>query len=65
MPSMKHEARIRDHVEDEPLADAVARARSMYAAGEGCEHRVVSEWLLTWGKPGRKPFKEWLDAWDG
>jgi hypothetical protein len=43
----------------------IDRAREMLAAGIGVEHAVVSEWLLTWGTPGRKPFKEWLANWNG
>lgn len=61
---MKHEGSIRGS-DEETLADAVVRARSMYAAGEGVDHRVVDEWLLTWGAPDRKRFKDWLDAWNG
>ncbi len=62
---VKHEVDLRPSQEEEPLEKAVARARESYAAGTGVEHRVVSMWLRTWGKPGRKPFGEWLAAWNG
>jgi hypothetical protein len=61
---MKNEAGIREQ-EHETLAEAVDRARASYAAGGGVEHRVVAQWLLTWGEPRRVPFKEWLTAWNG
>lgn len=62
---MKHEAVTRQSRKDEPFAKAIARARASYSAGGGVEHRVVTQWLLTWGEPGRVTFEEWLAAWDG
>ncbi|MEG3087894.1 hypothetical protein [Sphingomonas sp. PB4P5] len=41
---------------------ADARARADFAAGRYHDHAVVAEWLKTWGRPGRLPFKEWLNA---
>ena len=48
-----------------PEAEDFARAKAAYAAGDGVEHVVVGQWLLTWGKPGRKPFADWLHDQDG
>lgn len=62
---MKHEADIAPRARRLPDAEDFARARTMYAAGEGVEHLVVGQWLLTWGKPGRKPFEEWLADQNG
>jgi hypothetical protein len=45
--------------EDE-VAASDARALADLATGRVYPHAVVAEWLLTWGKPGRKPFKDWL-----
>lgn len=45
---------------DEEIAAADARAEADIAAGRVYPHAIIGEWLLTWGKPGRKPFKEWL-----
>lgn len=45
---------------DEEVAASIARARADVAAGRVHSNAIVGEWLLTWGKPGRKPFKEWL-----
>ncbi|TCP35032.1 hypothetical protein [Sphingomonas sp. BK235] len=50
---------------DEPLSQAIARARTSFAAGDGVEQRVVALWLASWGTPQRKPFGEWLATWDG
>ncbi len=44
--------------EDDPDGDALIEAD--IAAGRVYPHAIVAEWLTTWGKPGRKPFKEWL-----
>lgn len=55
---MEHEPGIfeeRDYAAD-------ARAMADVAAGRVHDHSIVSEWLMTWGKPGRKPFREWLAA---
>lgn len=46
-------------------AAMIARVRAELTSGFGVEHAVVGRWLETWGKPGRKPFGEWLAAWDG
>lgn len=62
---MKHEPDFQPSQDQEPLELAFARARASFAAGTGVEHRIVSLWLMTWGKPGRKPFGDWLTAWDG
>ena len=62
---MKHHVDLHTPRDDEPLEQAVARARANYKAGTGVEHRVVSLWLNTWGEPGREPFGEWLAAWNG
>jgi len=43
----------------------LAVARSDLAAGRGVSHDVVKHWLLTWGKPGQVPFREWLNRQDG
>jgi hypothetical protein len=52
------------HVDDEdPEGDA--RAEADIAAGRCYPHQIVGEWLKTWGKPGRLPFKEWLAQRDG
>ncbi len=49
------------HVDDlEADAEDDARALADLAAGRVYPHAIVGEWLSTWGKPGRKPFKEWL-----
>ena len=45
---------------DEEIAAADARALADITAGRVYPHEVVGEWLKTWGKPGRRPFKEWL-----
>jgi hypothetical protein len=49
---------------DEPLSQAIARARTSYAAGDGVEQRVVALWLASWGTPQRKSSGEWLAAWN-
>ena len=52
------------HVDDEdPEGDA--RALADVEAGRLHDHAVVSRWLLTWGQPDRKPFKDWLADQDG
>lgn len=65
MTGMKHEAVIPPQGRRLPIAEDFTRAKAMYAAGEGVEHIVVGQWLLTWGKPGRKDFDEWLKDQDG
>ena len=50
---------------DEQEAAADERARADIAAGRVYPHAIVREWLMTWGLPGRKPFKEWLAARHG
>jgi hypothetical protein len=70
---MKHEPRIADQTDSDavvrshrlPDAHDIARAKASYARGGRVEHLVVGQWLLTWGKPGRKPFGEWLQDQDG
>ena len=62
---MKHEPISPDPFEDRVDAEMIMLARAELAAGIGVEHAVVGEWLKTWGSPDRKPFKEWLAAWDG
>jgi predicted transcriptional regulator len=43
----------------------ISRAKADLAAGVGVDHIVVGAWLLTWGKPGRKDFADWLNDQDG
>ncbi|MCP3734903.1 hypothetical protein M9979_08470 [Sphingomonas sp. RP10(2022)] len=62
---MKHEADIASRTRRLPDAKDFARAKAMHAAGEGVEHIVVGQWLLTWGKPGRKDFEDWLQDQNG
>ncbi|MDP1027507.1 hypothetical protein Q5H91_09810 [Sphingomonas sp. KR1UV-12] len=62
---MKQDFDIPPRPRREPTRADFARAKSMYAAGEGVEHVVVGRWLLTWGKPGRKNFADWLAEQDG
>jgi predicted transcriptional regulator len=70
---MKHEPRIREQAESGtaaptlrlPTADDFARAKASYAAGEGVDHIVVGQWLLTWGSPDRRSFAGWLKDQDG
>ena len=45
---------------DEEIKAAEARARADFAAGRYYDHKVVGEWLKTWGKPDFVPFKEWI-----
>ncbi|MBB3346866.1 hypothetical protein [Sphingomonas sp. BK069] len=58
---------LTDHswIDDEPLSQAIPRARTSYAAGAGVEQRVMLLWPASWGTPQRKPCGEWLAAWDG
>ena len=52
------------HIDDEdPKGDAAVEAD--IAAGRVYDHAIFGQWLLTWGKPGRKPFKEWLADQNG
>ena len=46
----------------EEIAASDARALADLAAGRVYPNAVIGEWLTTCGKPGRKPFKEWLAA---
>ena len=62
---MKHEPAIAAKGRRLPTPEDFARAKAMYAAGEGVEHIVVGQWLLTWGKPGRRDFADWLAEQDG
>jgi hypothetical protein len=62
---MKHESGMAKRPRRLPEAEDFARAKAAYAAGDGVEHVVVGQWLLTWGKPGRKPFADWLHDQDG
>jgi len=57
---MKHEADISTRSARPPAADDFARAKAMYAAGEGVDHIVVGQWLRTWGSSGFKDFPNWL-----
>ena len=50
---------------DAEIAAALARAEADIVAGRVYPHAVVAQWLLTWGQPGRKPFKEWLADQNG
>ena len=43
----------------------VIRAKASYARGTGVEHVVMAEWLMTWGRRGRKDFGDWLADQDG
>lgn len=63
--TVKHEPINAEPRGDRVDAAMIARAREELAAGIGVEHAVVGEWLKTWGTPSRKPFKEWLAAWNG
>ncbi len=59
---MKHEPGIFDEPDPAAEAASLARARADVAAGRVHDHAVVGEWLLTWGEPDFKPFREWLAA---
>lgn len=50
---------------DTEASAAEARAMQDYRDGRSHPHEVVSQWLATWGKPGRKTFHEWLADRDG
>jgi predicted transcriptional regulator len=63
--AMKHEPGIFEHPDPEAIAAADARAEADIVAGRVHSHQIVGEWLATWGKPGRLPFKEWLAKRDG
>jgi predicted transcriptional regulator len=63
--AMKHEPGIFEQRDRDAEAAAIARARADVAAGRVHSHEVVKEWLMTWGKPGRLPFREWLAARNG
>ncbi|MEH3045618.1 antitoxin [Sphingomonas adhaesiva] len=62
---MKHEPTIFEERDRDAEAAAIARARADVAAGRVHSHEVVKEWLMTWGKANRLPFKEWLAARNG
>lgn len=59
---MEHEPGIFDERNLEAEDASIARARADIAAGRVHDHATVSAWLMTWGKPGRKPFREWLKS---
>ena len=63
--AMKHEANLSASTRRLPDVADFARAKAAQAAGGDIEHVVVGQWLLTWGKPGRKSFAEWLHEQDG
>ena len=65
LDGMKHEAGLSPRAPRLPDAADFARAKASYAAGEGVDHIVVGQWLLTWGRPGRKKFEDWLNDQDG
>lgn len=60
---MKHEPGIFEQQDAEALAASDARAEADFAAGRYVDHATVSEWLRTWGRSDRKPFREWLKDW--
>lgn len=62
---MKHEPGIFEERDSAAEAAAIARARADVAAGRVQSHEIVRQWLMTWGKPGRLPFREWLAARNG
>ena len=47
------------------FAEREAKAMNDHREGRSHSHAVVSKWLMTWGKPGRKPFHQWLADQDG
>lgn len=51
--------------EQEPTRADFTKAKVSYARGDGAAHVVVGAWLLTWGRPGRKDFENWLSEQDG
>lgn len=62
---MKHEPGIFENPDAQAEAASIARAREDVAAGRVHSHAIVKEWLMTWGKPGRLPFRHWLAARNG
>ncbi len=62
---MKHDIDLHAADDEEPLEEAFTRTRISFAARTGVEHRIVSIWLRTWGKPDFRPFREWLAAPNG
>ena len=52
------------HIDDID-AEQDARAMADVAAGRCYPHEVVGRWLMTWGEPDQKPFKDWLAEQDG
>lgn len=62
---MKHDPIVIARAVDAVEPALLARAREDYAADRGVDHEVVKHWLLTWGKPGRVKFAEWLYGEDG
>ncbi len=52
------------HIDDDG-PDDIAAALADVAAGRCYDHATVSRWLMTWGTPDRKPFREWFAAQDG
>ncbi|SFP89732.1 hypothetical protein [Sphingomonas rubra] len=57
---MKHDPDIAPRASRRPTIDDFTRAKASYAAGDGVNHVVVGQWLLTWGDPDQQPFAEWL-----
>lgn len=62
---MKHEPGIFEQPDADAIAAADARADADIAAGRVHSHEIVGEWLMTWGTPGRLPFREWLAQRNG
>ena len=63
--AMKHEPGIFEQPDPDAIAAADARAEADIRAGRVHSHAIVGEWLMTWGKPGRLPFREWLAQRNG
>lgn len=63
--AMEHEPGLFERRDPQAEAASLARARADIAAGRGVDHAVVRQWLLTWGKPGRVSFEDWLAAQNG
>ena len=65
VPDMNQHVDIARPARRLPAKDDFTRAKADWAAGEDIDHVVMAQWLLTWGKPGRKDFAEWLHDQDG
>ncbi len=63
--AMKHEPGIFERSDPEAIAAADAQAEADIRAGRVHSHAIVGEWSMTWGKPGRLPFKDWLAQRNG